>query len=159
MLTEPNHYARNTEVKYGSQMQVKLTIEIETDLENIRDGLLGLLEKEVGQTKVATTVKEVVPAKNMRQVQSNWKEMPSLVAPTSSRGKTAYGFMRDGQGYPINNPEEQQWLKAMWNMKMNLGFTQWSSIARKLNEDGALRRNGTKWDGIAVRNIFRKAFE
>ena len=156
MLIEPNQNGRVAVCSNGSQMQVKLNIEIEADLNEIGPGLLAALLKQEGQ-KTKEPVQSKKEPVNDKVKASAWKDMPSLPLPTG-KGRLAYGFMRDGDNI-VENPQEQQYLKAMWDLKMNLGLAKWSEISSKLNKDGARRRNGTEWNSIAVRNIFRGAFE
>lgn len=156
MLIELKHVMRIAPRMIGSQMQVKLNIEIEADLNEIGPGLLAALLKQEGQKSKEPVQLKKEPVDEKTKV-SAWKDMPSLPLPTS-RGKVAYGFMRDGSSV-VENPQEQRYLKAMWDLKMNLGLTRWSDIARKLNQDGARRRNGTEWCTISVRNLFLGTFK
>lgn len=136
-------------------MQVKLFIEIEGDLKEIRADLLAALLGEKTQKKEVPVPVEVAEVK-AESDEDALIDFPTLTKPEVRRGRTPYGWIRQGKTM-VENPTEQKVLRIMWNAKINHSVG-WKEMAEILDEAGLKKRNGKVWHGYDCRSIYLRTF-
>jgi len=136
-------------------MQVKLFIEIEGDLKEIRTDLLAALLGEKTQKREVPAPVEVAEVE-AESDEPAWIDFPTLATPEISRGRTPYGWTRQGKA-TVENPEEQKVLRIMWDARINRRVG-WKEMAELIDEAGLKKRNGTVWHGYDCRSIYLRTF-